>query len=110
MASAIRRSALRELADAGIEYGGWLPNYRAPEVFSRYRVTVHIPRRPYVDALRGIPTIRPFEALACGIPLISAPWHDSEKLFRTECRFSVRARWRRKWFRTCAAVLCISHT
>jgi len=23
-----------------------------------------------------------FEALACGIPLVSAPWEDSEKLFR----------------------------
>lgn len=32
--------------------------------------------------LPGIPTIRPFEALACGIPLVSAPWHDSEGLFR----------------------------
>ncbi len=59
-------NALRELADAGIEYGGWLPNYRAPEVFSRYRVTVHIQRRPYVEALPGVPPIRPFEALACG--------------------------------------------
>src|SRR5439155_26409696 len=74
--------ALKELADAGIEYGGWLPNYRVPEVFARYRVTVHIPRRPYARALPGIPTIRPFEALACGIPLISAPWEDREQLFR----------------------------
>jgi spore maturation protein CgeB len=72
---------LDELADAGIEYKGWLANYRVPEVFSRYRLTVHVPRRPYVEALPGIPTIRPFEALACGIPLISAPWHDSEHLF-----------------------------
>jgi spore maturation protein CgeB len=32
--------------------------------------------------LPGIPTIRPFEALACGIPLLSAPWQDSENLFR----------------------------
>ena len=30
----------------------------------------------------GIPTIRVFEALACGIPLVSAPWQDSEGLFR----------------------------
>jgi spore maturation protein CgeB len=30
----------------------------------------------------GIPTIRVFEALASGIPLISAPWEDSEALFR----------------------------
>ncbi len=43
---------------------------------------MHVPRRPYTRALRGIPTIRPFEALACGIPLISAPWEDSEGLFR----------------------------
>jgi spore maturation protein CgeB len=76
------KEALGELAGAGIEYGGWLPNYRVPEVFARYRVTVHIPRRPYATALPGIPTIRPFEALACGIPMISAPWLDSEGLFR----------------------------
>jgi spore maturation protein CgeB len=44
--------------------------------------TVHVPRRFYVDSLPGIPTIRVFEALACGIPLISAPWRDSEHLFR----------------------------
>jgi spore maturation protein CgeB len=73
--------ALAELNDAGIEYCGWLPNYAVPEVFSRHRVTVHVPRRPYVQALPGIPTIRPFEAMACGIPLISAPWNDAEQLF-----------------------------
>ncbi|OLY92105.1 Spore maturation protein CgeB [Cnuella takakiae] len=73
--------ALKALADAGITYGGWLPNYKAPEVFAKYRFTVHVPRRPYVEALPGIPTIRPFEALACGIPLISAPWEDAEGLF-----------------------------
>jgi spore maturation protein CgeB len=73
--------ALARLAAAGIEYGGWLPNYRVPEVFARYRVTVHVPRRPYVEGLPGVPTIRPFEALACGIPLVSAPWRDAEALF-----------------------------
>jgi len=79
--------ALEQLAEAGIEYAGWLPNYRVPEVFARYKVTVHIPRRPYVESLAGIPTIRPFEALACGIPLISAPWRDSEGLFRPHMDF-----------------------
>jgi len=73
--------ALKSLADAGIEYGGWLPNYKAPEEFAKYKVTVHVPRRPYVEALPGIPTIRPFEALSCGIPLITAPWEDAEHLF-----------------------------
>jgi spore maturation protein CgeB len=42
---------------------------------------VHIPRRPYAKALPGIPTIRVFEALACGIPLVSAPWQDQDGLF-----------------------------
>jgi spore maturation protein CgeB len=74
--------ALDQLASAGIEYKGWLPNYRVPEVFARYRVTIHVPRRPYATALPGIPTIRPFEAMACRIPLISAPWNDCQNLFR----------------------------
>ncbi len=73
--------AKRRLADAGVAYAGWLPNHEAPRAFARHRVTVHVPRRPYVRALPGIPTIRPFEALACGIPLVSAPWSDAEGLF-----------------------------
>ena len=74
--------ARQALAAAGIAYGGWLPNYRVPEVFARFAATVHIPRRPYAEALPGIPTIRMFEALACGIPLISCEWQDVEGLFR----------------------------
>lgn len=74
-------TALKALKAAGIRYGGWLANFRAPELFARFRVTVHVPRRPYVEALPGIPTIRVFEALACGIPLVCAPWNDSEQLF-----------------------------
>lgn len=69
------------LAEAGIAYAGWLPNFHVPAVFARHAVTVHVPRRPYVEALPGIPTIRPFEALACGIPLVSTPWDDCEGLF-----------------------------
>ena len=69
------------LADAGVKYAGWLANSDAPEVFSRFKATVHVPRRPYVKALPGIPTIRPFEALACGIPLVCSPWDDLEGLF-----------------------------
>jgi spore maturation protein CgeB len=40
-----------------------------------------VPRRAYVERLPGVPTIRVFEALACGIPLISAPWRDTDRLF-----------------------------
>jgi spore maturation protein CgeB len=74
-------SALERLGRAGIGFAGWVPNDLVPEVFARHRVTIHVPRRPYAEALPGIPTIRVFEALACGIPLVSAPWEDSEGLF-----------------------------
>jgi spore maturation protein CgeB len=73
--------AQRRLQEAGIQYSGWLANYQVPESFARFRFTVHVPRRPYVTALPGIPTIRVFEALACGIPLICSPWDDAEQLF-----------------------------
>jgi spore maturation protein CgeB len=83
------REAIARLRAARIEYGGWLPNFLAPEVFARHRVTVHVPRRPYAESLPGIPTIRLFEALACGIPLVSAPWHDAEQLFRPGTDFLI---------------------
>ena len=31
--------------------------------------------------MESCPTIRVFEALASGIPLLSAPWQDAERLF-----------------------------
>lgn len=75
-------AALREIGDAGIEFRGWIPNYEVPDAFGRAKMTLHIPRGPYLSQLPGIPTIRPFEALACGIPLLSTPWPDVEGLFR----------------------------
>jgi spore maturation protein CgeB len=75
--------AARALLDCyGARYHGWAPNAGAPALFARHLATVHVPRRYYTTILPGIPTIRVFEALACGIPLISAPWADSETLFR----------------------------
>jgi spore maturation protein CgeB len=70
------------LEASGLRYGGWLPNDEVPRAFAQNRVTVHVPRRPYVEALPGVPTIRVFEALACGIPLLCSPWRDVEGLFR----------------------------
>lgn len=70
------------LAAYGVDYRGWVANPRAPALFAGRLATVHVPRRFYVEALPGIPTIRVFEALACGVPLLSAPWRDSEGLFR----------------------------
>ena len=84
--------AKREFLKAGIEYGGWLPNFEVPQVLSRYKFTVHIPERPHSLALAGIPAIEHFEALACGIPLISAPWNDDEGLFCRGAGLSLRKR------------------
>ena len=77
------QSGLDALAASGIVFGGYLPNLDAPEVYAAARLTVHIPRQHYAGAMAGIPTIRVFEALASGIPLISAPWEDVEGLFET---------------------------
>lgn len=74
--------ALQTLTAYGARYHGWAPNAAAPRIFARHMATVHVPRRFYTTLLPGIPTIRVFEALACGIPLVSAPWQDAEGLFR----------------------------
>jgi spore maturation protein CgeB len=73
--------AKRKLIGGGLRYKGWLPNFRVPVEFARHLFTVHVPRRVYVERLPGVTTIRPFEALACAMPLICAPWHDVEALF-----------------------------
>lgn len=73
--------ALDLLGRYGAAYRGWAPNARVPALFARRLATVHVPRRYYARILPGIPTIRVFEALACGIPLVSAPWEDAEGLF-----------------------------
>ena len=74
-------AVIAELHRSGISYWGWMPNYDVPDVFARFRMTVHIRGRSYATALPGMPSIRPFEAMACGIPLVSAPWEDVEGLF-----------------------------
>ena len=75
-------NALATLAAAGIQYRGYLPNLCAPAVYASSRLALHVPRRQYANGLSGIPTIRVFETLACGIPLLCSPWEDVEKLFR----------------------------
>lgn len=75
------------LARWGAHYHGWIANAAAPELFASHLATVHVPRRFYTEVLPGIPTIRVFEALACGIPLVSAPWDDCEHLFRLDQDF-----------------------
>lgn len=74
--------ARHRLQQCGIEYRGYLPNLRAPQVYARSRLSLHVPRRFYANGLSGIPTIRVFEALSVGSPLVCSAWADSEGLFR----------------------------
>ena len=76
------QEALAELAQAGIEYRGYLPNLRGPSAYGETAVALHIPRRQYTNGLSGVPTIRMFEAMACGVALVCSPWDDTETLFR----------------------------
>jgi spore maturation protein CgeB len=74
--------ALEALQKSGIEYRGYLPNLSAPSVYAQSKLALHVPRRQYTNGLSGIPTIRVFETLACGVPLLCSPWDDIEGLFR----------------------------
>jgi spore maturation protein CgeB len=81
--------AIKAIESAGLEYCGWLPAHRVAAAFAGARTTVHVPRAPYARSLPGIPTIRMFEAMACGIPIVSAPWQDIEQLFPPDCYLRV---------------------
>jgi spore maturation protein CgeB len=73
---------LEHLRQSGVEYRGYLPNLKAPAAYGKSALTLHVPRRQYANGLSGIPTIRVFEALACGTPLLCSPWTDTENMFR----------------------------
>lgn len=74
--------ARRALESAGIDYRGYLPNLQTPNAYADSLISLHVPRRQYANGLSGIPTIRVFEALACGATLVCSAWDDVEQLFR----------------------------
>lgn len=74
-------AAARQLATFGARYRGALYNFEVARVFASHRATVHVPRAPFSHAQPEPPPIRVFEALACGIPLVCAPWRDEDGLF-----------------------------
>lgn len=76
------QDALTRLAESSIEFRGYLPNLHAPKMYARSKISLHVPRRFYANGLSGVPTIRVFEAMASGSPLVCAPWNDAEGLFR----------------------------
>jgi spore maturation protein CgeB len=77
-------SARLRIRLSGLHFRDSSADREVPELFARHRLTVHLPRPAEAEALPGVPTSYPFQALACGIPLISAPWEDGEGLFRPE--------------------------
>jgi len=75
--------ALRRVHEQSrVRYRGWVANYRTPLVYAASKMSIHLPRKQYTEAVWGTPTIRVFEVLACGLPLLSLPWPDPEGLFR----------------------------
>lgn len=76
------RRVQEEVERAGAGYRGWVASFLMPALYSRFRATVHLPRRALTQTLPGIPSAHLFEALACGLPVVSAPWHDLDELFR----------------------------
>jgi glycosyltransferase involved in cell wall biosynthesis len=63
-----------------VDFKGFVPNIFVPKFMYRHKVFVHLPSKsPYDISHKPSPGI--FEAMACGIPVISAPWDDSDCLF-----------------------------
>lgn len=67
-----------------ISYRNWVANYKIPSVLSAYSVALHLPKRSYTQSVPGKPATGIFEAMACGIPVLSAPWEDTDSLFNKE--------------------------
>ena len=75
------KEALNRLRAAGIDYGGWIPDFSIPAALATGRFTVNVPRRMRADGLPHTPAIRVLEALACGVPVVTAPWDECEQMF-----------------------------
>jgi spore maturation protein CgeB len=75
------KEALNTLRAAGIDYGGWIPDFSIPAALAASRFTVNVPRRMHADGLPHTPAIRVLEALACGVPVVTAPWDECEQMF-----------------------------
>ena len=68
------------LADHSIDYKGWLPSFKVPEVFARYTTAIHLPAKDSLEVRAGTVSMRMLESIASGIPVISAPWKNGEKV------------------------------
>ena len=74
-------SVVRRLASSSVTYGGWLPEYRVPEAMAAARVVLHLPSQTQWPSATGLPCTQLLFGLACGRPVVSAPWQDEEGMF-----------------------------
>lgn len=76
------QQAVHTLQAAGIDYGGWIPDFCIPAALSAGRFTVHVPLRLRAERLPAHTPVMPvLQALACGVPVVSAQWEDCAELF-----------------------------
>ncbi len=78
------KDALSTLRANRIDYGGWIPDFSIPAALAAGRYTVNVPLRMRSRGLPHTPVIRVLEALACGIPVVTAPWEECEQMFTPE--------------------------
>jgi spore maturation protein CgeB len=83
------KEALRTLRAAGIDYGGWIADFSIPAALAAGRFTVNVPRRMRADGLPHTPAIRVLEALACAVPVVTAPWDECEQMFTPDVELLV---------------------
>jgi spore maturation protein CgeB len=91
--------ALATLARYGVNYRGWLPNARAPEIFARHLATVHVPRRFYTTILPGHPDHPRVRSAGLRHPARLRALGRCEGLFRAGRDFlfvGTARRWRRR--------------
>ncbi|HEY3785558.1 MAG TPA: glycosyltransferase [Steroidobacteraceae bacterium] len=76
------QQAVRALRAVGIDYGGWIPDFCIPAALGTGRFTVHVPLRLHAEGLPAHTPVMPvLQALACGVPVATAPWDECAELF-----------------------------
>ena len=78
------KDALSTLRATGIDYGGWIPDFSIPAALATARFTVNVPNRMHGEGLPHTPAIRVLEALACRIPVVTAPWDECDRMFTAD--------------------------
>ncbi len=78
------RSARLHVRLSGLHCRDSLADAQVAEVLARHRLTVDLPDPRRAETAPGVPTATALAALACGIPLISTPWADTDGLLQVE--------------------------